>query len=261
MKWEELTARDFEQAVNETGVCVLSLGVLERHSAHLPLGTDVIVAHAVASRAAEREPAVVFPAFYFGQIYEARCFPGTLTIRPGLLLELVRSVLDEIGRNGFKKIVVYNGHGGNNAFLDFIAQTTLWEPKPYSVYVYKGGPDREKVKALMESDFDFHAGEVETSITMALRPDLVDMGDVLDEPADPLNRLDHLPPTMSGVAWYANHPEHYAGDARAASIEKGQAIVDLMVESFAAYIAAVKADEVMPALEAEFFRRVEQVSE
>ena len=112
MQWENLTAPDFAKAVRMTGVCVLTFGVLERHSEHLPLGTDYLNAHRIASLAAEQEPAVVFPPFYFGQIYEARCYPGALTLRPELLLELLRAVLDEIGRNGFKKIIIVNAHGG-----------------------------------------------------------------------------------------------------------------------------------------------------
>src|SRR5512143_2967910 len=117
MQWEQLTATDFAKAARETGVCVLSLGVLEKHSEHLPLGTDYLVGHGVACLAAEREPAVVFPPFYFGQIYEARCFPGALTLKPTLLLELITSVMDEIGRNGFKKIILLNAHGGNNHLI------------------------------------------------------------------------------------------------------------------------------------------------
>ncbi|MFN2131272.1 MAG: creatininase family protein, partial [Anaerolineae bacterium] len=113
MQWEHLTSADFAQAVRETGVCVIAMGVVERHGEHLPLGTDFLNAHRIACLAAEREPAVVFPPFYFGQIYEARCFPGTVTIKPTLLIELIQGVFDEIGRNGFDKIVVYNGHGGN----------------------------------------------------------------------------------------------------------------------------------------------------
>lgn len=127
MRWEELTAADFAAAVRDTGVCVVAMGVLEKHSEHLPLGTDYLVAHAIACRATEQEPAVVFPPFYFSQIYEARCFPGTVTLRPGLLIELIQGVFEEVGRNGFAKIVVFNGHGSNTHLLRFLAQCSLWE--------------------------------------------------------------------------------------------------------------------------------------
>ncbi len=125
MQWENLTAPDFAAAVRQTGVCILTFGVLERHSEHLPLGTDYLNVHRLASLAAEREAAVVFPPFYFGQIYEARCFPGALALRPTLLIELIQSVLDEIGRNGFTKIILVNGHGGNAHLLPFLAQSLV----------------------------------------------------------------------------------------------------------------------------------------
>src|SRR5512139_1925804 len=111
MQWEHLTSTEFAGAARETGVCVIAIGVIEKHSEHLPLGTDFLNGHKIASLAAEKEAAVVFPPFYFGQIYEARCFPGTLALKPTLLLEVIGAVLDEIGRNGFKKIIMLNAHG------------------------------------------------------------------------------------------------------------------------------------------------------
>ena len=110
MQWEQLTAPDFARAVRETGVCVIDFGVLERHGDHLPLGTDCLNGHRLACLAAEKEAAVVFPLFYFGQIYEARCFPGTVALKPALLLEFVTNILDEAGRNGFRKIILLSAH-------------------------------------------------------------------------------------------------------------------------------------------------------
>ena len=262
MQWEELTAPDFASAVRETGVCVIAMGVIERHGEHLPLGTDYLNGHKIACLAAEKEPALVFPPFYFGQIYEARCFPGTVTIRPRLLLELIEGVLDEIGRNGLKKIVIYNAHGGNNYLLPFLAQCSLWEQKPYSLYLPKSRltPEREiKWQALLETPVHGHACECETSISLANHPHLVRMDQIPDAPANPLKRMKGMPPTFAGIAWYSNYPEHYAGDARTASIEKGRALRQLLVDNLAEYIAAVKADAVVPALETEFFRRVSGV--
>ncbi len=257
MQWEQLTSDDFRTAVEQTGVCLLALGVLERHSTHLPLGTDMLNAHRIACMAAEREPAVVFPQWYFGQIYEARCFPGTLTLEPKLLLALLESVLDEIGRNGFRKIVFVNGHGGNTHLLAFLAQCSLWAQKPYTVYVPQGlSPTRREAwEAITESEYHGHACECETSVTLANYPELVHMERVPEEPALPLGRLSGVPGNFSGISWYANHPEHYAGDARTASTEKGLRLRELQVEQLVEFIAAVKADAVAPMLEAEFFAR------
>ena len=145
MQWEALTGGEFEEAVRETGVCVVAMGVVERHGPHLPLGTDFLNGHKICCLAAEKEPAVVFPPFYFGQIYEARCFPGTLNLRPTLLLDLILDVFDEIGRNGFEKIVIYNAHGGNSHLIPFLQRCTMWEEKSYCIYfpVERRSPERQ----------------------------------------------------------------------------------------------------------------------
>ena len=264
MQWEQLTSSDFAAAVRQTGVCLLAAGVLEKHSEHLPLGTDFLNGHRLACLAAEQEPAVVFPPFYFGQIYEARCFPGTLTIKPTLLMELFQGVLDEIGRNGFKKIVIYNAHGGNTHLLRFLAQCSLWEEKPYSLYVYTGDLTVEGDKiwqSTMETPLHGHACECETSVSLANYPELVKMERVPAEPANPLGRLDGVPHSFAGISWYSNYPDHYAGDARPASAEKGLKLREMWVNELAAFIKAVKADQVAPALQKEFFQRAGQIGQ
>ena len=262
MQWEKLTAPAFTAAVKKTDVCILPLGVLERHGDHLPVGIDYLVVHKTACLAAEKEAAVVFPPFYFGQIYEARCFPGTVTLRPGLLVELLQGVMDEIGRNGFKKIILLNGHGGNPPLLKFLAQCGLWEEKPYSIYFpeeshYTDKP--KKFKAVLDNSAGGHADEAETSILMALYPQLIKTGKIPKKPAKPLGRLAKLPSTFTGIGWYADHPEHYAGDASKASAEKGRKLVDLQVNYLAKYIKAVKKDKAVPALTKEFFERVKKL--
>jgi creatinine amidohydrolase len=263
MQWENLTSPDFARAVKDTGVCVLALGVLERHSEHLPLGTDFLNGHKIACLAAEIEPAVVFPPFYFGQIYEARCFPGTVTLKPTLLLEFLFSVLDEIGRNGFKKIILSNAHGGNTHLLHFIAQSSLAEQKPYTIYFHHRDLDEEGERAwreIVETELHGHACECETSISLANHAHLVHM-DRVDHETKPLGRLSHIPGAYSGIWWYANYPEHYAGDARPATIEKGEKLRELQVNALAKFIKAVKEDTVTQELEKEFFKREAKLGE
>lgn len=257
MQWEHLTSTDFAAAVKETGVCIIAFGVVEKHSEHLPLGTDFLNGHKIACLAADKEAAVVFPPFYFGQIYEARCFPGTITLKPTLLLEVIGAVLDEIGRNGFKKIILLNAHGGNAHLLPFLAQASLYEQKPYTLYYFNPPHDEEAEKAyrsIVESEFHGHACECETSISLANHADLVHMERV-QPGTHPLNRLSHVPGAYSGIWWYANFPDHYAGDAATATIEKGQKLRDLEVNALAKFIKAVKEDSATPALEQEFFAR------
>src|SRR5271166_2506328 len=84
--WEELTAADFREGVHRSqGTCLLPFGILEKHGAHLPLGTDLLDVRYVATLAAQKEYTVVFPAYYFGQINEARNQPGTICYSPEVI--------------------------------------------------------------------------------------------------------------------------------------------------------------------------------
>jgi creatinine amidohydrolase len=258
MRWEHLTAAAFRQSVRKTGVCVLAMGVVEKHGDHLPLGIDYLNVHRLACRAAEKEPAVVFPPYYFGQIYEAACFPGTVAIKPSLLMEVTQNVLDEIGRNGFKKIIILNGHGGNWNFIRFLAQCQLAAEKPYTVYVPTQAVfgDREKeIRAILDSQEVIHGDEMETSLALANFPEAVRMEKIWRKAAGPANRLRKLPPTFTGAGFYADYPEHYAGDGRKATAKKGTAIMKLAADSLARYIKAVKQDRAVPAVEREFFKK------
>jgi creatinine amidohydrolase len=124
--WEELTAADFRSALQQSKeTCLLPFGIIEKHGPHLPLGTDLLDVRYAALHAAEKEYAVVFPDYYFGQIFEAKHEPGTLAYSTHLQLELLQETTDEMGRNGCKKIVIVKGHGGNDSLLTFFAQTQL----------------------------------------------------------------------------------------------------------------------------------------
>ena len=262
MLWEELTSDEFAKAVVDCKrTCVLPMGVLERHGPHLPLGTDMINAHYVAANAAEREPAVVFPQWFLGEIFEAACFPGAIAIPLKLLLEIMLATLDEIGRNGFTKIILYNGHGGNNALVKYMLQSQLDEEKPYHVYTIffdEGISDADRThldKEVWTATDDGHAGEGETSLLMAHRPDLVKMDALAGQTGRALGRLDHIKPGSTTLGWYANYPEHYHGDAGESSIEKGKVFAEAMVDGLARFISRVKNDTAAGELSEEFFRR------
>src|SRR5579884_2132333 len=171
--WEELTAEDFASAIHQSkGVCLLPFGILEKHGPHLPLGTDLLDVRYAALHAAEQEYAPVFPEYYFGQIAEAKHEPGTMSYSRGLQLKLLQETTDEMARNGCKKVLIVNGHGGNDSLLPYFAQTQLDKPHDYVVYVFNertpehGGPART-------DKLDMHAGQSETSKMMVSRPDLV----------------------------------------------------------------------------------------
>jgi creatinine amidohydrolase len=253
--WEELTAPDFVKAIERSlGTCVLPFGILEKHGAHLPLGTDLLdVRHAVLN-AAEREYAVVFPEYYFGQIFEARHEPGTVAYSSHLQLELLQETTDEMGRNGCKKIIVVNGHGGNEHLLPFFAQSQLEKPHDYVVYIFdrrspsSGGPAKKDA-------LDMHAGESETSKMMIARPDLVHMDRAGSESGADQHRVKLPEDVYTGIWWYARFPNHYSGDGSLATRELGSFQMDWWVDTVAKIIRAVKADQTSLQLQNEFYEK------
>src|SRR6201981_567361 len=164
--WEDLTAADFREGIHRSvGVCLLPFGILEKHGPHLPIGTDLLDVRYAALHAAEEEYAVVFPEYYFGQIAEARHEPGTMAYSRSLQLALLQETTDEMARNGCKKVLIVNGHGGNESLLPYFAQTQLDKPHDYVVYV-QWGPNERPKSASKRDPLDMHAGQSETSNTM-----------------------------------------------------------------------------------------------
>jgi creatinine amidohydrolase len=265
MRWEELTGDEFPQAVAASqGVCLLPLSCIERHAHHLPLGTDMYIGRELCRRAAELEPAVIFPDYIFTQILEARHCAGTIAIEPDLIVRLLENVCREIARNGLKKIVLVNAHGGNGSLIHFFAQIQLASPRDYVVYVAEpplGSEDAEADKSLWESEVDGHAGELETSAIMVIRPDLVRHDQMrADGEGMPLERLKALRDVgvSTGVWWYADHPTHYRGDGGVATAEKGEQMLAAQARALAQAVRAIKADNETTRLQNEFFAASEQ---
>jgi len=254
-KWEELTAPDFQQAVaNAQNTCVLPFGIIEKHGPQLPLGTDLINVRYATLQGAAQEYAVVFPEYYFGQIFEAKHEPGTVAYSAKLQLELLQETADEMSRNGCKKILIVNGHGGNNHLLPFFAQSQMDAPHDYVVYVFSGRsypPGRPPLKDKVDS----HAGESETAHTLVSRPDLVHLDRAASQSGADLNRLDLPTGVYTGIWWYAKFPNHYAGDGAPATKELGEFDMKSWADSIANAIRAVKADQVSPRLQEEFYRK------
>jgi creatinine amidohydrolase len=253
--WEELTAADFRAAIQQSqGTCLLPFGILEKHGPHLPLGTDLINVRYAALNAAQQEYAVVFPEYYFGQIFEAQHQPGTIAYSGHLQMELLQETTDEMARNGCKKIVIVNGHGGNNNLLPFFAQTQLEEPHDYVVYVFglvqppPGGPP-------LKTPMDMHAGESETSDTLVSRPDLVHLERAGSESGADLARLKLPEGLYTAIWWYARFPNHYAGDASPANRARGEYEMKAWIASIVDAVKAVKADQTSLQLQNEFFEK------
>ena len=257
VKWEELTAADFVKAIERSqGTCILPIGILEKHGPHLPLGTDLIRIRYVSVAAAQQEYAVVFPEYYFGQIFEARHEPGTVAYSAKIQLELLQETTDEMARNGCKKIVIANGHGGNEELLPYFAQTQLATPHDYVVYVFPlpehlNKPGRPSVK----NPADMHAGETETSHMMVARPDVVHMDRAKDESGADQKRL-NLPDTLyTGIWWYARFPNHYAGEGALATKALGEFDMKDWSGELVTALRAVKADSESLKLQNEFYEK------
>ncbi|MBZ0296298.1 MAG: creatininase family protein [Anaerolineae bacterium] len=260
MHWEELTGDEFpKQVAAAQGVCLLPLSCIERHAHHLPLGTDMYIGRELCRRAAALEPAIIFPDFIFTQILEARHCAGTIAIEVDLMLQLLENVCNEIARNGLKKIVLVNAHGGNNHLIRFFLQAQLAQPRDYVVYVASpplSEEDRAAVQAQWESTYDGHAGESETSAILAIRPDLVRHEHLkADDEGMALNRLKALREMgiETGIWWYADHPTHYSGDGSPATGEKGDRMLDARARALAQAIRVIKEDNVSSHLQNEFY--------
>ena len=250
--WEELTGPDFISAIHQSqGVCLLPFGILEKHGPHLPIGNDLINARYVAEKAAEQEYAVIFPAYYFGQIAEARHEPGAISYSMHMQLDLLQETTDEMARNGCKKIVIVNGHGGNLQLLPYFAQAQLETPHDYVVYVYWWNHNQPGRPPMHSSDS--HAGEGETSDTMVSRPDLVHLDRAGQESGADLHRLNLPDGLYTGIWWYARFPNHYGGDASAANLQLGEFDMKTWTAGVADVIRAVKADKTSLELQNKFF--------
>ena len=259
---QELTAVQFKEAVKKSSeTVIIPMGVLEKHGPHMPLGTDVYTAREIALRAAEMEYAVVFPWYYFGQINEARQQPGTIAYSPELIWRMLQETLDELCRNGFKKIILINIHGGNAAFLEYFTMAQLSEKRDYTLYWYKQSYDKEVIKKAndltMYDPVNQHAGNRETSMVESIVPDLVHPELAQTQSGEDLARLKHLDNVYTSIWWYARFPNHYAGDGSKANAEAGELIIDSLVAQFADVIKDVKEDKTAPALLEQFYNAAE----
>jgi creatinine amidohydrolase len=252
-KWEELTAADFRDAIGKAqGTCLLPFGILEKHGPHLPLGTDLLNVRYVSEHAAQQEFVVIFPQYYAGQIFEAKHEPGTVAYSAELQLRLLQETTDEMARNGCKKVVIVNGHGGNENLLPFFAQSQLEKRHDYVVYVQWGHEATKKVGAEKNGP-DWHAGETETSNVLVTHPDLVHMDRATSESGADQHRV-KLPETVyTGIWWYARFPFHYSGDGSAATKEQGEAGIQGWINTLVRAIRAIKADDESLKLQNEFY--------
>lgn len=260
-RWDELTAGDWPKALAASNhTCILPIGILEKHGPHVPIGSDLIQVREWSARATKKEYAVVFPDYFYGQINEARHQPGSFALPERVVWDLLEATCDEIARNGFDKIVIINGHGGNPELIRYFIQTRLEKARPYAVYFFEPGNDtayQRQLGALHRSDpgGDQHAGERETSSLLYLRPDLVQMDSASNESGLNQRRL-KIPNVYTAIWWYASYPNHYAGDGSKATKAEGQLVNEHYIGQLVEALKAIKADTKTLDLQKEYFDRV-----
>ncbi|WP_324721139.1 creatininase family protein [Salinimicrobium sp. HB62] len=265
-RWDELTASDWPLALEKSNkTIILPIGILEKHGPHAPMGSDLIRVRELAKMAAEKEYAVIFPDYFYGQVNEAKHIQGTFSLPVDITLDLLQATCDEIARNGFEKIFIINGHGGNPQLLRYFVQTQMEKDRGYAVFFHEpemGSSVRDQVSKMRKSDpaTDQHGGENETSILLHLRPELVKLERATAESGENLGRLGELPNVYTAIWWYANYPLHYAGEGNVATPELGKVITNENVRSIVESLRAVKQDTTTMYLQKRYFEEVEKVS-
>lgn len=291
MKWEYLREEEFVPMLERSHrVCAVVIGCVEKHGQHLPLGTDILKGGKILDIAAEREDVCVFPHFPFGDLQGEQAYPagegthhGFISLSAELLLAMMREICDEIGRNGFKKILLFSSHGGNTGFLQNFIRSVKDQPKDYEVFMFYNkliGPKdildevakrgRDAFPKLTDEDmktmedyvaagkFDGHAGFAESAMVMGTYPELVRLDRCEVESgmsthiADPLDELGIL----WGRKWQSNYPNSYAGHAPIGLTQTiADTAVEISVERAAAVLRLLKDDDIMdPIIKAGYHR-------
>ena len=268
MLWENLREEEFNEAIEKSsGVCILPVGCLEKHGQHLPVGTDVIHITEIAKMAAESEYAVVFPSIYFGEKTGAGNFKGTVIFSSELRQQLLKETCKEIARNGFKKILIYNGHGGNQAMISNLSRSLLYENIDFCVFDYSIGSDFATPKKLLAKNYSYltsedrkvlndytaqkkrygHACFIETGWVYGVRPESVRLDKINQESGESVHRFDEFANLRinTPLAWMADYPNSYAGDSFEGMNERiARAMVEYSTESLCNVIKFLKEEDV-----------------
>ena len=283
MFWEKLREEEFEEAINQSGgLCVLPMGCLEKHGQHLPVGTDYLETMSIVETALEIEDAVLFPSCsWLGEVScfhacknpEEKRLRGCVGLKQDTILELLCELCDEIGRNGFRKILIVNGHGGNTALLRHFLRCQSYEAKNYATMttsafawgeiepkrLYKtvtANPNEYKYLSTedLETLYHFaqtstgggHADIRETSLIMEIDEKLVAKERYDAESGISTGATENL--SRMGVdisnGWIVNFPNSYeAYPPIGASAAIGRAMKDICARRLSKIIRAVKEDE------------------
>jgi creatinine amidohydrolase len=231
--WKELTAEDLRAKAAAKAIVILPVASMEQHGPHLPVGVDTILCEGVckagAEAVADEVPVVVAPTLWCGMAEHHMAFGGTFTFDIPTYRAVLLAFLKSIERHGFTRVLIVNGHGGNiaalNAFLpDFARETGL---RVFAATYFE--LTRSDMAPLLEDQKTVHhACEVETSLMMVLAPELVKRDRIPEAHgtmgADPGSLLRTVPARFRSFKDIT--PSGVIGDARRASREKGEKLLD-----------------------------------
>jgi creatinine amidohydrolase len=250
--WSELSLRDIRAHDMSGVIAVLPIAAIEQHGPHLPLGVDAMIMEGCLARVSLRLPqdldVVFLPVQSVGVSIEHRDFPGTLSIAHETAARLLFEIAEGVARAGVEKLVLLNSHGGNSALLTSVAldlRVRLGVLAVTCSWARFGYPDG--LFSDVEQRHGIHGGEIETSLMLEFRPDLVDMGRAKNFPPATLDferdfawlRADR----PAGFGWMTQDlsPAGAMGDASKASAEKGEATADYWVTAFIELLRDVEA--------------------
>lgn len=243
--WAHLTWPEITERLKIVDTAILPCGAIEQHGPHLPLDVDFFDADYLAKKVAEacNEPKpFVLPPIPYGVSYHHSDFKGTLSVTNNALSAMIYDIGMCLAQNGIKKIVILNGHGDNAPTLKYAAQMINRDARIF-VAVETGETCDVDLYNLIHTHNDIHAGEIETSTSLAIRPSLVDMDKAVDGTLDLDNEfLDFT--TERGVSWYA-HTDRLStsgvmGNATLATKEKGEQMWEIMIDKMREFVESIK---------------------
>ncbi|OFV68211.1 creatininase family protein [Methanosarcinales archaeon] len=225
MQLSEMTWDEVESKLAETKSVILPCGSTEEHGYHLPLVTDALIAEELAKRVADQRTIFVAPAINYGVCRSTAPFAGTLTLRFSTMSALVEDVATALYGHGFRNIIILPGHLGSAqvAAIEVAAQTLLRRFEDLSIAIVILPALLKDIEGVIEDREDKHAGEVETSMMLVLRPEFVRIDKLISEHPDfPMGIVSRNPRDYmkSGVM----------GDATLASREKGKIIIERLID-------------------------------
>jgi len=225
MQIEEITMEEFRKGLKKTKTLIIPFGTVEEHGRHLPLSTDTIIAVEVLRLVEEKRKVFIAPPLHYGVCTTTRLHPGTISITPETLRRITLDMVRDSFQKDIKNFILISGHGGGlhmNALKE-VAEILVEEIKGIRIAVVS--PYEllwKELSGIAETENDSHAGEIETSVMLALRPELVKGRSKEEYPSFPKpmvvkDKLKYWP----GGVW---------GNPEKASREKGEQVIALILE-------------------------------